>query len=75
MEQGVCKVGDWVVFKGYSDYYDGKTVQVHKITSNNFLYINVKNDDNGECHTARFATNDEIRKAGGIVPVDIYEIY
>ena len=70
---------DWVVFKGYSDHYDGKLLQVNRITYSNFtsfLYINNNNSDNGESSKARLATYDEMFKAGIDMPfMDRYEIY
>jgi hypothetical protein len=70
------KVGDWIVFKGYSKYYDDKVLQIHRITKHtdtSFLYINADNSDNGESHKARHATYQEMLNKG--IVSSLYEIY
>ena len=72
------KVHDWVVFNGYCNAWDGKTLQIYKITSPDkyrFLYIDEKSGDNGMAKNARHATQEEIRKAGGLPVFDNYNMY
>ena len=37
------KIGDWVITKGYTDYYDGIPLQINKISERYYYFNNNKN--------------------------------
>lgn len=59
------KVGDWVIFEGYSSDYDGKAVQITKIESDFYVYFtpSEKSSHNASmAHIKRKATQEEIEE-------------
>lgn len=59
------KVGDWVIFEGYSSVYDGKAVQITKIESDFYVYFtpSEKSSHNASmAHIKRKATQEEIEE-------------
>jgi len=70
------KVGDCVITQGYSDNYDGKVLQITKISKDVYAYFNVLGEEKEHkdsnfdinIHILRKATPEEIEKAKNKCP-------